>query len=260
MPGIPAEGCNPAAYLRWTGSDFPYRLGLPRPAGQYARPTAEKAPIQRAEHMRGIPMQPLLALARLIDRISAAIGRGVMWLIFASILISAANAVVRKIAPQLASNAWLELQWYLFGALFLLASGYTLLKNGHVRVDILAQKLPRRTQIAIEIFGVLFFLMPVCWLIMWLAWPMFWESWVSNEVSSNSGGLIRWPVKLLIPIGFMLLIAAGFSHLIKCIGFLTGHCPDPLQPESAKSDEQKLAEELARRLDADRTGAPEQRQ
>ncbi|MGD9942382.1 MAG: TRAP transporter small permease subunit [Burkholderiaceae bacterium] len=204
-------------------------------------------------------MRALLALSRAIDAVNLAVGRSVTWITLIVALISAGNAVSRKFLHS-SSNAWLELQWYLFGALFLLASGYTLLKNGHVRVDILAQKLPRRTQIAIEIFGVLFFLMPVCWLIMWLAWPMFWESWVSNEVSSNSGGLIRWPVKLLIPIGFMLLIAAGFSHLIKCIGFLTGHCPDPLQPESAKSDEQKLAEELARRLDADRTGAPEQRQ
>ncbi|MBN9427037.1 MAG: TRAP transporter small permease subunit [Burkholderiales bacterium] len=203
-------------------------------------------------------MRALLALSRAIDAVNTAIGRSVIWITLIVALISSANAISRKFLHS-SSNAWLELQWYLFGALFLLASGYTLLKNGHVRVDILSQKLPRRWQIAIEIFGVLFFLMPACWLIMWLAWPMFWESWVSGEVSSNSGGLIRWPVKLLIPIGFALLIAAGISHLIKCIGFLTGHCADPLQPVSTKTDEQKLADELARRLQAEQAGTGEPR-
>ncbi len=203
-------------------------------------------------------MRALLALSRAIDAVNTAIGRSVIWITLIVALISSANAISRKFLHS-SSNAWLELQWYLFGALFLLASGYTLLKNGHVRVDILSQRLPRRWQIAIEIFGVLFFLMPACWLIMWLAWPMFWESWVSGEVSSNSGGLIRWPVKLLIPIGFALLIAAGISHLIKCIGFLTGHCADPLQPVSTKTDEQKLADELARRLQAEQAGTGEPR-
>ena len=114
----------------------------------------------------------------------------------------------------------------MFGAMFLLTAGYTLLKNDHVRVDIIASKLSRRAQIGIEIFGVLFFLMPACLLIMYLSWPVFMDSYLSNEYSSNSGGLIRWPVKLLIPVGFALLALAGLSHLIKCVGFLAGRCRD----------------------------------
>ena len=153
-------------------------------------------------------MRGLLALSRLIDWINGIVGRSISWLILVVVLVSAGNAISRKFL-QSSSNAWLELQWYLFGALFLLASGYTLLKNDHVRVDILAQKLSKRNQIRIEIFGIVFFLMPMAILIMWFGWPMFWESWVSNETSSNSGGLVRWPVKLLIPLGFCLLIAAG---------------------------------------------------
>ncbi len=200
-------------------------------------------------------MRALLALSRLIDAVNLAIGRSVSWLTLVVVLISAGNAASRKLLHS-SSNAWLELQWYLFGALFLLASGYTLLKNGHVRVDVLAQRLPKRAQMAIEIFGVLFFLLPACGLIMWLAWPMFWESWTSGETSSNSGGLVRWPVKLLIPVGFTLLIAAALSHLIKCVGFLAGRCPDPTRRESARSEEELLAEELARRLAAGRGSAP----
>ena len=199
-------------------------------------------------------MRPLLALARGIDAVNLAVGRAVCWLTLAVAIISTVNAVSRKLLHQ-SSNAWLELQWYLFGAIFLLASGYTLLKNGHVRVDILSARLPKRQQIWIEVFGVLFFLLPVSVLIMWLAWPMFWESWVSGETSSNAGGLVRWPVKLLIPIGFCLLIAAGLSHLIKCIGFLAGVCPDPTRRESAKTDEELLAEELAQRIAAEQAAA-----
>ena len=199
-------------------------------------------------------MRPLLALAHGIDAVNLAIGRVLCWLTLIVAVVSAANAISRKVF-QVGSNAWLELQWYLFGAIFLLASGYTLLKNGHVRVDILAQKLSKRHQIWIEIFGVLCFLLPISTLIMWLSWPMFWESWVSHETSSDAGGLVRWPVKLLIPIGFCLLIAAGISHLIKCIGFLAGECPDPTQRESSQTDEEKLAAELAQRLAAEQAVA-----
>lgn len=195
-------------------------------------------------------MRFLLTVSRTIDQINLRIGKWVSWAILAAVIVSSANAVSRKFFHS-GSNAWLELQGYLFGALFLLASGYTLLKNGHVRVDVLSSKLSRRAQIKIEIFGTLFFLMPAAILIMVLAWPMFWESWVTQEASPNAGGLIRWPAKLLVPAGFTLLVAAGVSHLIKCIGFLLGHCPDPTQRESAMTDEEKLAAELKLRLEAE---------
>ena len=202
-------------------------------------------------------MQALLALSRLIDAVNNRVGQAVTWLTLLVVLVSATNAVVRK-AFNVSSNAWLELQWYLFGAMFLLAAGYTLLKNEHVRVDILAQRLSRRTQVKIEIFGVLFFLLPACVLIMWLSWPMFMDSFLTHEQSSNSGGLVRWPVKLLIPVGFALLVAAGVSHAIKCIGFLKGACPDPMARAEGKSAEQELAEEIAREGQArEHSGLPD---
>lgn len=190
-------------------------------------------------------MQSLLSISRLIDWINERVGRAVTWLTLVVVVVSSANAIVRKLFNT-SSNAWLELQWYLFGAMFLLAAGYTLLKNDHVRVDILSAKLTRQTQIKIEIFGVIFFLLPACTLILILSWPVFMDSFVQNEQSSNSGGLVRWPVKLLIPIGFALLVAAGISHLIKCIGFLMGLCPDPTLKAQAKSAEEELADEIAR--------------
>lgn len=190
-------------------------------------------------------MRLLLALSRYIDAVNTFVGRHIAWLILIVVLVSAGNALSRKFLSA-SSNAWLELQWYLFGALFLLASGYALLRNDHVRVDVLAQRLSKRTQIGIEIFGVLFFLLPACGLIMWHGWPMFWESFVSNEQSSNSGGLVRWPVKLLVPVGFSLLIAAALSHLIKCIAYLRGMAPDPTRRGGGKSPEQALAEDIAR--------------
>jgi len=190
-------------------------------------------------------MKALLALSRAIDALNAGVGRAVTWLTLVVVLVSAGNAVIRKLF-NVSSNAWLELQWYLFGAMFLLTAGYTLLHNGHVRVDVLSAKLPRRTQVWIEIFGVVFFLLPACLVILWLSWPMFLDSYLSNEQSSNSGGLVRWPVKLLIPVGFALLVAAGVSHLIKCVGYLRGACEDPREVNAGKTAEQELAEEIAR--------------
>ncbi|SAH97435.1 C4 dicarboxylate tripartite ATP-independent periplasmic (TRAP) transporter%2C permease [Bordetella ansorpii] len=189
-------------------------------------------------------MNALLALSRLIDAINTVVGRAVTWLTLIVVLVSAGNAVVRKLFNT-SSNAWLELQWYLFGALFLLAAGYTLLRNEHVRVDVLASRLPRRTQIYIEVFGVIFFLMPACLLILWLSWPMFMDSYLTNEQSSNPGGLVRWPVKLMIPVGFALLVLAGLSHLIKCVGFLMGRCADPGARDEGVSAEEALAQEIA---------------
>lgn len=190
-------------------------------------------------------MRALLSLSRWIDLINDRVGRSVTWLTLIVVVVSSANAIVRKVFNT-SSNAWLELQWYLFGAMFLLAAGYTLLKNDHVRVDIISSKFSRQTQIKIEIFGVIFFLLPACVLILILSWPVFMDSFMQNEQSSNSGGLIRWPVKLLIPIGFALLVAAGISHLIKCIGYLKGLCPDPTLKVQAKTAEEELAEEIAR--------------
>ncbi|GAA5232950.1 TRAP transporter small permease subunit [Verticiella sediminum] len=200
-------------------------------------------------------MRSLLALSRLIDAINERVGQAVMWVTLIVVFISAGNAVVRKVWHT-SSNAWLEVQWYLFGAIFLLAAGYTLLRNEHVRVDILASKLSQRKQIYIEIFGVLFFLLPMAIWIMWLSWPMFMDSYLTNEQSSNAGGLVRWPVKLLIPVGFFLLVLAGISHLIKCIGFLAGRCPDPRDRGDGPTAEEVLAAEIAREAAERGTGAP----
>ncbi|SRR5690606_8428976 len=196
-------------------------------------------------------MRSLLSLSRLIDALNRGVGRIVSWLILIVVFISAGNAVSRKWF-DMSSNAWLEVQWYLFGAIFLLAAGYTLLNNEHVRVDVLHAKLSERGQVKMEIFGVLVFLLPVCIMVCWLSWPVFIDSYVSNEMSSNSGGLVRWPAKLLIPVGFLLLILAGISHLIKCIGFLQGLCPNPLRRKGEKTAEELLAEEIARNALADK--------
>src|SRR5690554_3434218 len=195
-------------------------------------------------------MNFFLSISRAIDAINTRIGQAVIWLTLLVVLVSATNAVVRKVF-SVSSNAWLELQWYLFGAIFLLAAGYTFLRNEHVRVDVVAQKFSRRTQIYIEIFGIIFFLFPACMLIFWLSLPFFYESFVLHELSSNTGGLIRWPAKLLIPVGFLLLILAGFSQLIKCVGYLRGACPDPLARPTGKTAEEELAEEIRRQAELD---------
>lgn len=198
-------------------------------------------------------MKFLLAVSKAIDYLNTKIGQAVAWLTLLVVLVSATNAVVRRLF-NVSSNAWLELQWYLFGAIFLLAAGYTFLRNEHVRVDVLSQHFPKRTQIKIEIFGVVFFLFPACLLVFWLSLPFFYQSFILSEHSSNSGGLIRWPVKLLIPLGFGLLILAGVSHLIKCIGYLRGACPDPTALRFGKTSEEELAEEILRQSELDEDG------
>ena len=170
-------------------------------------------------------MKGLLVFSRAIDALNERIGHLVYWLILVMVLISAGNALSRY-ALNLASNAWLELQWYLFAAVFLLCAGYTLLHNEHIRIDVLANRLTRRTQVWIDVFGTLLFLLPMALIIMWLSWPMFRNAFVMNELSSNAGGLVRWPARLLIPVGFFLLAAQGVSELIKRIGFLMGLIPD----------------------------------
>ena len=190
-------------------------------------------------------MQGLLRLARLIDTLNTAIGRTAMWLILAATLISAGNALMRY-SLDLSSNAWLELQWYLFAAVFLLCAPYTLLKNEMVRIDVVAGRLSRRTQVWIDVGGTLLFLLPMALMLMALSWPGFVQSFVRDEVSSNAGGLVVWPARLLIPVGFALLALQGVSELIKKLAFLAGAGPDPGGHTPEKSAEQELATEIAR--------------
>ena len=170
-------------------------------------------------------MQVLLKFSKLIDRLNEHVGRSVYWLVLIAVLVSAANAIVRKLF-NMSSNAFLELQWYLFSAIFLFCAGYALLHNAHVRIDVLTGRLSPKGQAWIDIFGTVFFLLPVAIFIMWLAWPVFMNAWTSQEMSSNAGGLIRWPVRLLVPLGFFLLSLQGISELIKRIAVLRGIIPD----------------------------------
>jgi len=167
-------------------------------------------------------MNALLALARLIDALTERVGRVVIWLVLFATLISAGNALSRYLLGE-SSNAWLEIQWYLFGAMFLLAAGYTLKHNGHVRIDIFYNRLGERGQAWIDLIGGLLFLLPMAALLAWLAWPMFHEAWLTHEMSPDAGGLPRWPVKLLLPLGFALLALQGMAEVIKRIGVLNGH-------------------------------------
>jgi TRAP-type mannitol/chloroaromatic compound transport system permease small subunit len=176
-------------------------------------------------------MQPWLRLSRAIDRLNETTCRLALWLVLAASLISAGNALVRK-SLGMSSNAWLEIQWYLFAAMVLLAAGYTLKHNGHVRIDVIAARLTERARARIDIFGLLFFLLPLCTLMIQLSWPGFAESFQRQEWSPDAGGLIRWPVRLLIPLGFALLALQGVSELIKRIAFLRGLIR--LEPEPAK--------------------------
>jgi TRAP-type mannitol/chloroaromatic compound transport system permease small subunit len=174
---------------------------------------------------------PLLSLSRGIDALNEWVGRIVAWLVLAAVLISAGNAGMRY-ALNWSSNGWLEIQWYLFSAVFLLCAGYTLLRNEHIRIDIVTGNLSRRTQAWIDVFGGLFFLLPVTLLILWLSWPMFLESYTRGEMSSDAGGLLRWPVKILVPIGFLLLVLQGFSELVKRVAYLRGLIPDTREETS----------------------------
>jgi TRAP-type mannitol/chloroaromatic compound transport system permease small subunit len=173
-------------------------------------------------------MKMLLAVSRGIDALNESIGRLVYWLVLVMVLVSAGNATSRY-ALSIASNAWLELQWYLFAAVFLLCSGYTLRHNEHIRIDVVSGHLSRRAQMWVDIFGTLFFLLPMTVFVTWLSWPIFMNAWNSNEISGSAGGLIRWPARLLVPAGFFLLSLQGVSELIKRIAFLKGLIPDPLE-------------------------------
>ena len=199
-------------------------------------------------------MSPLLTLSRVIDRFSEFVGRWLGWLVLAAVLISAANAIVRK-AFNTSSNAYLEIQWYLFAAVFLLAAGYTMLRQGHVKIDVVAGRFSKRTQIWIDVIGLVFFVFPLVFTVIQLSWPLVVRAYVMNEYSSNAGGLIRWPVFALLPLGFFLLGVQAISELIKRIAFLRGLIPDPTQKGKAKSAEEELAEFLLQKEVAEREKA-----
>jgi TRAP-type mannitol/chloroaromatic compound transport system permease small subunit len=188
-------------------------------------------------------MPPFLALSRLIDKITTWVGKLSMWLILATTLISAGNAIVRKIF-NVSSNGLLEIQWYLFAAVFLMGAGYGFLKNSHVRIDFIATKFTARTRNWIDVIGIIAVLLPFCLLSIALSWPLFINALVTGEMSPNPGGLIRWPAYGLIPLGFSLLALQGLSELIKRIAFLRGVGVDALSHEATKSDQEKHLEEL----------------
>jgi len=188
-------------------------------------------------------LKALLALSRGIDALNERAGRFAYWLVLVAVLVSAGNAAIRY-AFNMSSNAWLEIQWYLFSAVFLLCSGYALLHNQHVRIDIISGRLSRRAQAWIDILGTVFFLMPMALAILWLSWPVFVDAYTHNEVSTNAGGLIVWPARLLLPAGFLLLTLQGLSELIKRIAFVCGLIPDPAAKDEGPGAEALLAEEI----------------
>jgi TRAP-type mannitol/chloroaromatic compound transport system permease small subunit len=188
-------------------------------------------------------MKLLLGLSRAIDALNEQIGKLTYWLILAAVLISTGNAIVRY-AFNRSSNSWLEIQWYLFSFVFLFCAGYTLLHNQHVRIDVITGHLSGRARAWIDIFGSLFFLLPMAIAIMWLSWPVFLDAYRSDEVSTNAGGLLVWPARLMLPVGFFLLVLQGFSELIKRVAFLLGLIPDPSEKDEGPTDEELLAEEL----------------
>jgi len=200
-------------------------------------------------------MSALLSLSRLIDAISMGLGKMVMWLILAATAISAGNAIMRK-AFSIGSNAYLEIQWYLFAAVFMLGVGYVMLKNGHVRIDFIATRLSKRTNAIIDAIGIVVFTIPLAVIMVNLGWPVFYRAWMSGEMSQNAGGLIRWPVFLLVPLGFSLLIMQSVSELIKRVGFLTGHRAEPFTVEHDKTAQELLIEELAREAEARVSAVP----
>lgn len=185
-------------------------------------------------------MNALLKLSQLIDSITEFVGKSIIWVVLVVTLISCGNAVMRY-TINYSSNAFLEIQWYLFALIFLFGAGYTLKKNEHVRIDLIAGKFSKRGQAWIDIFGIIFFLMPMAIAIMWMSWPIFLLAFHNNEMSSNAGGLVVWPARLMVPIGFFLLVMQGVSELIKRVGFLQGLCPDPTDKPHTLTPEEELA-------------------
>ena len=189
-------------------------------------------------------MTLLLKLSQLIDLLVERVGKGAFWLVLVMTIISASNAVIRFVFNY-SSNGLLEIQWYLFAAVFLLCSPYTLQKNEHVRIDVISGKFSARGLAIIDIIGTLFFLLPMVVLVLWLSLPLVAESMKINEMSANAGGLLRWPVKILLPIGFTLLALQGISELIKRFAFLGGLIEDPNSKEKGPTPEEELAAAIA---------------
>lgn len=188
-------------------------------------------------------MNAMLKFAGGIDAVNERIGRAAIWLVLVVVLISAGNAVSR-FAFNLSSNAMLEIQWYLFSAIFLFCAAYVLKRNEHIRIDVIAGRLSERAQNWIDVFGILVFLLPMALIVGYLSWPVFMNAWNSGEMSSNPGGLIRWPVRLMLPVGFALLILQAISELIKRVAFLTGTGPNPIAKAGGPSAEEELAAEI----------------
>ena len=199
-------------------------------------------------------MQILLKLSSAIDWVTHRLGKFVGWLVLVTVLISAGNAIVRKWF-NISSNAFLEVQWYLFAAVFMLGAAYVFLHNGHVRIDFVSSKLSKRRNASIDAIGIVVFLIPLCLILIDLSWPLFVRTYVSGEMSENAGGLIRWPAVLLIPVGFGLLLLQAVSELIKRIAFLTGARNEPFSYGNEKTAEEEMVEQLAAIAVADK--APE---
>jgi TRAP-type mannitol/chloroaromatic compound transport system permease small subunit len=193
-------------------------------------------------------VQGLLALSRAIDAVNYRIGKWVAWLVVAAVVVSAANATVRKVFDT-SSNAWLELQWYLFSAVFLLCASWTLMANEHIRIDIVNNIFPKRLRNWIDVLGHAFFLLPFTLVMIVTGWPFFKASWRVNEVSTNAGGLLVWPIKFLVPLAFVLLFFQGVSELIKRIAVMRGLIPDPYagSGSSAEAEAQELIKALENR-------------
>ena len=189
-------------------------------------------------------MGALLKLSRLIDTVNEWIGKLTMWLVLAAVIISAGNASLRK-AFNIGSNASLEIQWYLFAAVFMLGVGYVMLRNAHVRIDFISSKLSKRTNAIIDAIGIVVFTIPLSIIMINLGWPVFIRAFDTGEMSQNAGGLIRWPMWALLPLGFSILLAQASSELIKRVAFITGHTSEPFSVEHGKSEAELLAEELA---------------
>jgi TRAP-type mannitol/chloroaromatic compound transport system permease small subunit len=197
-------------------------------------------------------MQALLGIARGIDRVTAFIGKAVIWLILLAVVVSAANAISRKLF-DLSSNAWLELQWYLFGAAFMGAAAYTLQQNEHIRIDIFYASRTRQAQHWIDLLGHIFFLLPFTVLMAWLLWPYTVQAYLGGQVSSNAGGLIIWPARAILFAGFVLLVFQAFSEIIKKIAVMRGMMEDPHPFISAQDQALKETEELVAEVQAHAT-------
>jgi TRAP-type mannitol/chloroaromatic compound transport system permease small subunit len=184
-----------------------------------------------------------LKLSGVIDRLNAFVGKWVAWLILAAVVVSATNALIRKIF-NVSSNGFLEIQWYFFAAVFLLCAGYTMLRNEHVKIDVILHLFSKRKQMWIDIIGIVFFLFPFVVAVIYLSWPLFVNALQTGEMSQNAGGLIRWPVYMMLPVGFALLGIQGISELIKRFAFLAGLIDDPTKKLQQKTAEQELAEAI----------------